>query len=42
MLANDVILRLVEMLIAEKDKSTELQINQLKQMQVQDKQSNED
>lgn len=40
MLANDVILRLVEMLMAEKDKNTDLQLAQ--QKQVQDKQLNED
>ena len=40
-LANDVILRLVEMLMAEKDKNTELQLYQFKQ-QVQVEKSNED
>jgi len=42
MLANDVILRLVEMLLAEKDKNTILQLSQLQHIQEQDQQSNED
>ena len=42
MLANDVILRLVEMLMTEKDKNTKLQLEQLQHRQVQDQQSNED
>ena len=40
MVANDVILRLVEMLMAEKDKNCELKIAQLQQsMQVKDETS---
>lgn len=42
MLANDVILRLVEMLMAEKDKNIELQLSQLQQKQVHDEKSNKD
>lgn len=42
MLANDVILRLVEMLMAEKDKNIELQLSQLQQKQVYDEKSNKD
>jgi len=42
MLANDVILRLVEMLMAEKDKNIELRLAQLQQAQVQDCTSNKD
>lgn len=42
MLANDVILRLVEMLMAEKDKNTQLLITQLQQKQEQDEQTNKD
>ena len=42
MVANDVILRFVEMLMAEKDKNVELRLNQLKQKQAQDEKSNED
>ncbi len=42
MLANDVILRLVEMLMAEKDKNIELLLSQQQQRQVREKQSNED
>lgn len=41
MLANDVILRLVEMLMAEKDKNIELLLSQQQQTQVKEKQSNE-
>lgn len=41
MLANDVILRLVEMLMAEK-KNIELQLSQLQQKQVHDEKSNKD
>ena len=36
MLANDVILRLVEMLMEEKDKNCELKISQIQQKQVTD------
>lgn len=42
MVANDVILRLVEMLMVEKDKNTELQLYQLQQKQVREEKSNED
>ena len=42
MLANDVILRLVEMLMTEKEKNIELRLAQLQQTQVQDKASNKD
>ena len=42
MIANDVILRLVEMLLAEKDKNIELRLAQLQQIQVQDNVSNKD
>ena len=42
MVANDVILRLVEMLLAEKDKNTALQIAQLQQKQAEEKQPNKD
>lgn len=42
MLANDVILRLVEMLMAEKDKNIELRLAQLQQTQAQDCVSNKD
>lgn len=42
MLANDVILRLVEMLMAEKDKNIELQLSHLQQKQVHDEKSNKD
>lgn len=42
MLANDVILRLVEMLMAEKDKNLELKLAQLQQIQVQETQQNQD
>ena len=42
MLTNDVILRLVEMLMAEKDKNFELQLAQLQQVQVQREASNKD
>lgn len=43
MVANDVILRLVEMLMAEKDKNTQLKIAQLQQsIQVQDEKSTKD
>ena len=42
MLANDVILRLVEMLMAEKDKNIQLQLAQFQQMQVQGNVSNKD
>lgn len=41
-MANDVILRLVEMLMAEKDKNTKFQLMVQQQKQEQDKQSNED
>lgn len=42
MLANDVILRLVEMLMSEKDKNAELQLAHLQQTQTNNKQPNED
>ena len=42
MLASDVILRLVEMLMAEKDKNIELRLAQLQQTQVQDSTLNQD
>ena len=42
MLANDVILRLVEMLMAEKDKNIELRLAQLQQTQVQESTLNKD
>lgn len=42
MLANDVILRLVEMLMSEKDKNAELQLAHLQQQQANNKQPNED
>ena len=41
MVANDVILRLVEMLMAEKDRNTELQLAQ-QQRQLKEQQPNED
>lgn len=40
-MANDVILRLVEMLMAEKDKNTKFQLMVQQQKQEQDKPSNE-
>lgn len=42
MVANDVILRLVEMLMAEKDINVELRLAQINHKQAQDEKSNED
>ena len=42
MVANDVILRLVEMLMTEKDKNMQLQLEKLQQKQVQDEKLSKD